>query len=260
MVARGSARASREPLEGRARPRAGAPPCACAPRRRGPTGAAGALPGARQNADRGRRALARVQATARHGHALTKGWSTSCGIPAAPHTDACRAAGVSARGGLAAEAFMAGAGAARAWACAAVPPRARRAFEPRADRVMPKCGALNLAGERELLLVHLLYGSTRLSPRSGRSAQPGGDPDARPVAVGEVGLCAITRTVPPKRACSPAMAPHQVAVGVPGGLDILVHGVRASCARSPSTWLRLDLRNACGSTAVALRQLAAVPG
>ena len=55
------------------------------------------------------------------------------------------------------------------------------------------------------------------------------------MAVGEVGLCAITRTVYAEAAgvLADYLAPHQVAVGVPGGLDILVHGVRAFLRAQP---------------------------
>ena len=58
------------------------------------------------------------------------------------------------------------------------------------------------------------------------------------------------------------LAPHQVAVGVPGGLDILVHGVRAYLRAQPElVVVRLDLRNAYNEIdrCAALRRLAAVP-
>ena len=112
---------------------------------------------------------------------------------------------------------------------------------------------------------YLLYGSSRLVPLvKAEAREPGGDPDARPVAVGEVGLCAITRTVYAEAASVLAdyLAPHQVAVGVPGGLDILVHGVRAFLRAQPEhVVVRFDLRNAYNEIdrCVALRRLAAVP-
>ena len=82
--------------------------------------------------------------------------------------------------------------------------------------------------------------------------------------MGEVGLCAITRTVYAEAAgvLADYLAPHQVAVGVPGGLDILVHGVRAFLRAQPEhVVVRLDLRNAYNEIdrCVALRRLAAVP-
>ena len=84
------------------------------------------------------------------------------------------------------------------------------------------------------------------------------------MAVGEAGLCAITRTVYAEAAAVLAgyLAPQQVAVGVPGGLDILVHGVRAYLRAQPEhVVVRLDLRNAYNEIdrCVALRRLAAVP-
>ena len=58
------------------------------------------------------------------------------------------------------------------------------------------------------------------------------------------------------------LAPHQVAVGVPGGLDILVHGVRAYLRAQPElVVVRLDLRNAYNEIdrCAALWRLAGVP-
>ena len=56
----------------------------------------------------------------------------------------------------------------------------------------------------------------------------GVDPDVRPVAAGERDLCAIGRhiTEAGKDAAADALMPQQVAVGVSGGISILVHGMR----------------------------------
>ena len=139
--------------------------------------------------------------------------------------------------------------------------------DPRANQVMPRYDlfATSLANAELPSWFYLLYGSSRLVPLvKAEAREPGGDPDARPVAVGEVGLCAITRTVYAEAASVLAdyLAPHQVAVGVPGGLDILVHGVRAFLRAQPEhVVVRLDLRNAYNEIdrCVALRRLAAVP-
>ena len=138
--------------------------------------------------------------------------------------------------------------------------------DPRANQVMPKYDAFatSLANAELPSWFYLLYGSSRLVPLvKAEAREPGGDPDARPVAVGEVGLCAITRTVYAEAAgvLADYLAPHQVAVGVPGGLDILVHGVRAFLRAQPEhVVVRLDLRNAYNEIdrCVALRRLAAV--
>ena len=58
----------------------------------------------------------------------------------------------------------------------------------------------------------------------------------RPIAVGEAALCAITRCVYTE--AQPALAsylgPQQIAVGVPGGLSIMVHGVRLLLEQNPN--------------------------
>ena len=136
--------------------------------------------------------------------------------------------------------------------------------DPRASQVMPRYDAFatSLANAELPSWFYLLYGSSRLVPLVKAAArEPGGDPDARPVAVGEAGLCAITRTVYAEAAAVLAgyLAPQQVAVGVPGGLDILVHGVRAYLRAQPEhVVVRLDLRNAYNEIdrCVALRRLA----
>ena len=58
----------------------------------------------------------------------------------------------------------------------------------------------------------------------------GAEPDARPVAIGEVEARAISRHLTDS-ACDAAasvFAPQQLAVGVKGGISSLVHGLRLS--------------------------------
>ena len=75
----------------------------------------------------------------------------------------------------------------------------------------------------------------------------GVEPDVRPVAVGEVGprsvLSHVTESLVP--AMSDVLAPQQVAVGVPGGISILIHGLRVLMEyRQDFVIVRLDLQNA----------------
>jgi len=82
--------------------------------------------------------------------------------------------------------------------------------------------------------------------------------------VGEAALCAITRCVYTE--AQPALAsylgPTQITVGVPGGLSIMVHGVRLLLEQNPHfVAVKVDLRNGYNECdrATALRRLAAVP-
>ena len=84
------------------------------------------------------------------------------------------------------------------------------------------------------------------------------------MAVGETDLCAITRTLwgSAEEALAAYLSPQQVAVGVPGGLSILVHGVRELLAHRPDfVVVRLDLANAYNTIdrAVVLARIASVP-
>ena len=56
----------------------------------------------------------------------------------------------------------------------------------------------------------------------------GHDPDCRPVAIGEVDLCAIGRalTLQVQQPAEAYLAPQQLGVAVKGGISILVHGIR----------------------------------
>ena len=55
--------------------------------------------------------------------------------------------------------------------------------------------------------------------------------------MGETDLCAITRTLwsSAEESLAAYLSPQQVAVGVPGGLSILVHGVRELLTRTSPT-------------------------
>ena len=91
------------------------------------------------------------------------------------------------------------------------------------------------------------------------------NPPARPIAIGEVDLCAImAETV---RIHQPAaadyLAPQQVSVGISGGLSIVVHGLRLLLTELQPGFVcvRIDLRNAYNETdrASALCRLLQVP-
>ena len=101
--------------------------------------------------------------------------------------------------------------------------------------------------------------------RTAYPSVPGGDPDVRPVAIGEVDVCAFTRAAyrdVTHSVLADYLAPQQVAVGISGGLSILVHGVRALLRmRRDFVVVRLDLRNAYNEIdrAVLLQRMAAIP-
>ena len=98
---------------------------------------------------------------------------------------------------------------------------------------------------------------SRLSPEQLRQ---GVQPDARPVAVGETDLRAILRnlTDTATAAAAEVLAPEQLAVGVSGGISVLIHGIRLILeARRTFVCVRLDMSNgynAC-SRSVLLRRL-----
>ena len=77
------------------------------------------------------------------------------------------------------------------------------------------------------------------------------DDGVRPIAVGEVwyrlaGLCALTAC----EAAGKALAPLQMAVGVSGGVDAVVHAIRAALAEDPqAALLTVDQANAFNSVA-----------
>ena len=86
-----------------------------------------------------------------------------------------------------------------------------------------------------------------------------GEPDVRPVAVGERQITAIESSI--IQAASADLGtelwPQQLAVGVPGGISLLVHGIRVALEFDPTlVVVKLDLRNAynaCRRSAVLRR-------
>lgn len=98
---------------------------------------------------------------------------------------------------------------------------------------------------------------SRLSPEQLRQ---GVQPDARPVAVGETDLRAILRnlTDTATAAAAEVLAPEQLAVGVSGGISVLIHGIRLILeVKHTFVCVRLDMSNgynAC-SRSVLLRRL-----
>ena len=72
-------------------------------------------------------------------------------------------------------------------------------------------------------------------------------PDVRPVAVGEVTLrsilTSVTASVAP--AMADVLAPQQVAVGVSGGISIMINGIRILLEqRGNFVLVKIDLKNA----------------
>ena len=72
-------------------------------------------------------------------------------------------------------------------------------------------------------------------------------PDVRPVAVGEVTLrsilTSVTASVAP--AMADVLAPQQVAVGVSGGISIMINGIRILLEqRGDFVLVKIDLKNA----------------
>ena len=104
----------------------------------------------------------------------------------------------------------------------------------------------------------------RLVPLVKARVSEGAEPDARPVAIGEVEARAISRHLTDS-ACDAAasvFAPQQLAVGVKGGISSLVHGLRLSVdQRGDFVIVKLDLRNAYNaiSRAAVIRRLTAHP-
>jgi len=98
---------------------------------------------------------------------------------------------------------------------------------------------------------------SRLSPEQLRQGE---QPDARPVAVGETDLRAILRNLTDSATAAAAevLAPEQLAVGVSGGISVLIHGIRLILeVRRTFVCVRLDMSNgynAC-SRSVLLRRL-----
>ena len=83
-------------------------------------------------------------------------------------------------------------------------------------------------------------------PLTPEQASQGQDPDVRPVAVGETEMRAIGRAL--EIAAEPDLAdvltPQQLAVGVKGGISVVIHGVRLLLEiRQGFVVVRLDMRN-----------------
>ena len=72
------------------------------------------------------------------------------------------------------------------------------------------------------------------------------DPDVRPVAIGEVEVRAVGRAMAADAAedFADTLAPQQLAVGIPGGISVLIFGTRCMLEMRPRfVVVRLDLRN-----------------
>ena len=90
------------------------------------------------------------------------------------------------------------------------------------------------------------------------------DPDVRPVAIGEVEVRAVGRAMAADAAedFADTLAPQQLAVGIPGGISVLIFGTRCMLEMRPRfVVVRLDLRNGFNavSRAVMLRRMAEQP-
>ena len=98
----------------------------------------------------------------------------------------------------------------------------------------------------------------RLTPEQAMARQ---DPDVRPVAIGEVEVRAVGRAMAADAAddFADTLAPQQLAVGIPGGISVLIFGTRCMLEMRPRfVVVRLDLRNGFNavSRAVMLRRMA----
>ena len=98
----------------------------------------------------------------------------------------------------------------------------------------------------------------RLTPEQ---RERGVEPDVRPVSLGEVDLRAILShlTSSVSEAAAGELLPQQVAVGVPGGISVLIHGIRCTMEiHRGFVLVKTDMRNGYNavSRAVFLRRLA----
>ena len=95
---------------------------------------------------------------------------------------------------------------------------------------------------------YLIMSTTRLVPLIKKEAEAAMlGPEVRPVQVGEPLMTTIWKVFMQgaKESLEAILRPEQVAVGVNGGLSILVHGIRALMQQSPGlVCVKLDLRNA----------------
>ena len=143
--------------------------------------------------------------------------------------------------------------------------------DAQADRVMPAYDAFASAAANVSFpsWFYSAWAIAGLNPLVKAQLSPdqraaGEDPDCRPVAVGESTLRAIARQLTEECAvpASEELRPQQVAVGVSGGLSVMIHGVRLLLEqRGDFVVVRLDMRNAynAASRAVLLRRLAEQP-
>ena len=143
--------------------------------------------------------------------------------------------------------------------------------DPLADRVMPAYDAFatEVANARLPPWFYSAFAIAGLHPLlkhqySPEQREQGAEPDVRPISPGEVDLRAIlsslTAAVAP--AAAEILAPQQLAVGVSGGISVLIHGVRLTFELNGTfVGVRVDLRNGFNaqSRAVALRRMASHP-
>ena len=126
----------------------------------------------------------------------------------------------------------------------------QRFSDDRASRVMPLYDAFASDAASAVFppWFYLLWGAGRLVPLVKARPAPGQQPDARPVVVGEPDLSAVLRAVvqPQAAAAAAYLSPQQVAVGVPGGISVVVHGLRELLLEAQPDFVvvRIDLRNA----------------
>ena len=143
--------------------------------------------------------------------------------------------------------------------------------DARADTVMPRynrfaTAAVNVAFPPWFYSAWSISGLMPLvkARLSQEQLRQGVEPDARPVAVGETDLRALCKNLTDN--CSGAaarvLAPDQLAVGVSGGISVLIHGIRLVLEQHPTfVVVRLDMSNGynAASRAVLLRRLASHP-
>ena len=90
------------------------------------------------------------------------------------------------------------------------------------------------------------------APLTPEQARAGVQPDVRPVSVGDAFFRAVGTYLADadKPAFASVLAPQQLAVGVSGGCEILVHGTRLLLELHPNfVAIKIDLRNGYGEVA-----------
>ena len=122
--------------------------------------------------------------------------------------------------------------------------------DAQAASVMPRYDtfASNLANGAMPALFYLAISATRVVPlRKSAPVEADETPDVRPVRIGECDRRAVEKAVVAvsQPAIVAQLVPQQLAVGVPNGMSILVHGMRALMDQHPDWVLvRIDLENA----------------